>query len=134
MNIKQIAQFVSAGKAEFILINKNADEFRYKVSRADDVSKTWFVSVMVRVGYQQDYGYIGMIRKGEFIHTSSSFVDEEDERFDLFDWFFLQLVRQHELPEAVEFIHLGRCGRCGRELIDSKSISIGLGPVCRGYQ
>ncbi len=133
MNIQQIAKFVSAGYAKFLLTDYwDGSLYKYKVVRDNDTDKIWYVSVLVQVGGERDYGYLGMIRGGEFVRTAGSFVDEEDSRFSMFDWFFLQMARGHELPDEVEFMHIGRCGRCGKELTDAKSKAIGLGPVCRG--
>jgi hypothetical protein len=132
----EIAEFMSAGNAEFVIEDTNCSLYReYKVTKHkyfEEGTRRWNVLLLCRDSSgDAGYAYLGFIEKGMFHHhTLYSVYDEESDEFTFFDSCFLRVGRGRDLPENIEFYHLGRCGRCGRKLTDPESINRGLGPKC----
>jgi hypothetical protein len=132
----EIAKFISAGNAEFVIEDtRTGRHSEYKVTKHkyfDDGNRKWNVLLLCRDSSgDSGYAYLGYIEKGMFHHHALySVYDEESDQFTSFDSCFLRVGRGRELPDFISFYHLGRCGRCGRKLTDPESINRGLGPKC----
>ena len=134
MNIKEIGRFMVAGNAVFRYTNHaTKKQFVYKVKQAGEEPR-WNVMVRCEIAGERDFGYIGMIKARQFRHTARSFVTDESDEFDMFEFLFLHVIRGKELPKNREFEHMGRCGRCGRLLVEPDSVERGLGPKCAEMQ
>ena len=106
---------------------KTNTEFTYSISRSE-FNKKWYTHVNVEMGYL-NFNRLGtyingkITNKGSLVNTPSAqaiaFVLKavEDKRFD---W----------LDSVMNTYHIGKCIRCGKELTDSQSIELGLGPIC----
>ena len=128
MNISEIGSFISAGNALFEL-NGNV----YKITKHKNFeigNRTWHVLINVQRDGCSAFGYLGRIKNREFSHSMYSIFGPETDCFNVFDHFFLQVVRGKALPASMAFRHMGRCGRCGRKLKDPDSVDRGLGPEC----
>ncbi len=131
----EIAKFIAAGNAEFVIEDNDTGVHQeYKVTKHkyfDDGTRRWNVLLHREIQGERGYAYLGYIEKGMFTHHGvHSVYDEESYEFTSFDSCFLRVGRGRDLPSNLVFYHLGRCARCGRKLTDPKSINRGLGPKC----
>jgi len=132
----EIAKFIAAGNAEFVIEDtRNGYVREYKVKKHkyfDDGNRKWNVLLLQRDSSgESGYAYLGYIEKGMFTHHALySVYAEESEPFTFFDSCFLGVTRGRGLAWYQNFYHLGRCGHCGRKLTDPISIKRGLGPKC----
>lgn len=146
-NPLDIAAFVFAGKAIFTLVGKDS-RFTYKVTKADDGGKLFFVSLFTGSDNADRYAYeyVGVVRtygtpdiqKWDFEQTSKAKITPSSPKWGKaitgFAW-FLKEVKKAQTLEAhtlgqVEFWHEGRCGKCGARLTVPESIARGFGPEC----
>jgi Family of unknown function (DUF6011) len=89
-----------------------------------------FVKVLTRPDF---YEFLGTIFEGKFYrHGSKSRISDEAKSNQAFMWAWKKLSAGIMPDDVMQVFHEGRCGRCGRRLTDPTSVSIGLGPTCRG--
>lgn len=131
-------RFMLAGKAIVTLRSKaTRTRFTFKLSRpkADDESgysaanEIVFVSLLSGADNENDYQYIGHIKRGMYWHGKKSRVTADAKSNVAFDWAYRQLVNG-VLPNSLEIWHEGRCGRCARLLTVPESVASGFGPEC----
>ena len=128
-----IRNFMLAGKAHFTLVSKaTGARFTYRVSRAKDNDKLFFVSVLTNPDNTRGYTYLGIIREGVYFPGRKSRIKPDAASAKAITWFVPRAMAGNGvLPESVEFWHEGRCGRCARRLTVPSSIASGIGPECR---
>lgn len=132
MDIQQIAEFMVAGDASFMLSHsKLCQDFIYRVQAHEDEERFWWVSCKVTIDGESEYAPLGRIARGRFYINKNSMFDTESDEVHLFELLFLKAKRRKNLPNTLSFTHLGRCGRCRRLLTTKASIDSGLGPKCR---
>lgn len=133
VSIHNIRQFVFGGNATFTMLNQETGgRLTYNVrSPKRDFGRVWFVSVLAGTN---SYTYVGYIdsSKRSFRTTSSSRVERSSKSFKGFNWLLNHIKENEQLPENVNFYHMGKCARCGRALTTPDSIEQGFGPVCAG--
>lgn len=132
---KYVGKFFLAGEAIITVINKETNnQFTYKVSKQQDNNNPdkfiWFVSV--NSGYME-FQYIGLLFEKE--HNMFDFRVSKRIINDLisvksFDYLLSNYINNHKPHKNLHFYHIGKCCRCGRELTDSQSIILGIGPSC----
>jgi len=66
-----------------------------------------------------------------YSHGRRSTISREAKSAIAFTWVWNKLSAG-QMPEDLEVWHEGRCSKCGRQLTDPVSISVGMGPTCRG--
>ncbi len=89
-----------------------------------------FVGVLTR---PDTYTYLGCIFEGtKYVHGRKSPIGHDAPSAKAFAWCWDKLMVKRAMPESLEVFHEGPCGKCGRRLTDPTSISVGLGPTCRG--
>lgn len=116
--------------AVFTLRSKvTGKDYSYRITRYEYEGR-WYTGVKVEVGYMNfirlgNY-YKGAIwKKSSRVETPSAvaiawvLARVEEGKFDYLD-------------TQIDTFHLGSCIVCGRPLTDAISISLGIGPVCRG--
>jgi uncharacterized protein DUF6011 len=125
--------FVLAGNATITLESlRTGAHFTFKVKQATDketgelVEGMYFVSLLNGQDNENDYMYLGMIRRGQFGLTKGSRAGAEALSVKAFSFFFSST----ELHPELVVHHEGRCGRCGRTLTVPESIRNGIGPEC----
>ena len=125
--------FIKGGNATFTFVGKQ-NRYTYKVTKLDDNSNRYFVSLLSGSDNNNDYRYMGMLfdNSDKLILTKGSKVTEGANSFIAFNYVFQRLVKGL-LPQGVEIYHEGRCGKCGRKLTTPESIESGFGPVCINY-
>ena len=126
------ARFALAGNAVFTLESiKTGARFTYRV-RAAENGPMHFVSVLTGPDNQNDYRYLGFLRRGVYFHGHAKAKISANAPSALaFDWFWRKTVRREPTP-SLAIHHEGRCGRCGRPLTVPDSIRSGFGPECIG--
>jgi len=129
--------FVLAGNATFTLRSKaTGTRYTYKVKVCKNNPNLYFVSVMYGSDNENEYAYLGTIRKviGDetpFAWGRKSPLSKDDVRVRSFSWFWTRVQLQDaSLVTKLEFWHEGRCCRCGRSLTVPESIASGIGPEC----
>ena len=135
-----IRTFMTAGDATFTLVStKTSNRFTYKVEApSEDNGTIRFVKVLNGPDNTRDYAYIGTIRPVMGNWDGACFqhggmkakASIEAPSVVAFNW-FTQALRADKITQ-IEFWHEGKCGKCGRKLTDPVSISLGMGPTCRG--
>jgi hypothetical protein len=121
------------GAAFTVKSKKTGKEYTYKisVSISKDANKKQFIWVAVETQYQKWYDlgiyYSGKINKKKLEITSPS--------AQAISWILKEVQAGHidKVDSLVEVYHTGHCLKCGRPLTDSKSIELGLGPICASY-
>lgn len=130
-----------AGKATFTLESSRTGKwYTYKVNKKDfkddrgKVEKTfYFVSLLSGPQNDADYRYLGIINTKFYLNiTKKSKISRDAISFKALN-FFVSHLRKGELHSEINFYHEGVCGKCGKKLTTPSSISIGLGPICSGY-
>jgi hypothetical protein len=130
-------QFALAGNAIFTLVSKTTGaRFTYRVQVAKNEAgerndSMHFVAVLTGADNQNDYSYLGYIRREIFFHGKKSRISRDAPSAKAFDWFW-RIAVTGRAPTTAEVHHEGRCGRCGRPLTVPESIQSGYGPECRG--
>ena len=126
--------YALAGNATLTLESlKSGAHFTYRVRQAKDKESgeptpdTYFVSLLTGQDNENDYQYLGMIRRGEFALTKGSRAGAEAASVKAFGFFF----KSHELHPSLAIYHHNHCGRCGRTLTVPESITAGIGPECQ---
>lgn len=129
-------EFILSGCATVTLENaESGKHFSYRVRQAEASGSefkpsVWFVEALL--GPERIPTYIGFIKMTGFIHGGrKSRVSADAQCVKVFSYVWRHLEKG-DLDECVEVWHEGKCGRCGRQLTDPESISLGIGPVCRG--
>lgn len=125
--------YILAGKAIVTLRSvRTGVRFTFRVTRAKG-DGPYFVSVLTGPDNTTSYSYHGTLFdvEGDVVVTSKSRVTAEAPSAKAFAWSWRKL-REGQFPAELEVFHSGRCGRCGRLLTDPDSVTVGLGPICRG--
>ena len=131
--LKQIADFVLAGRAKFTIVDtKTKERCRYRVNTPKNAtSPVWFGSVYDNSKYK--YSIMkGGPRNFPAGFTAKSLVGFNDLRAKYLMALFRKIETNVELPSHIEVWHEGYCGKCGRKLTRPESMKIGLGPECSG--
>jgi hypothetical protein len=138
-NIEQARNFVQAGNATVTLRSlKSGSHFTYKVqapfakdgTSRDLASDFRFVKVLTGSDNENNYSYLGYIRRGVFFHGGhKARISYDTPSAKAFTWTWKNIA-SGSLPPVLEVWHEGRCGRCGRKLTVPSSIASGFGPEC----
>jgi hypothetical protein len=127
--------FMLAGNAHLTFQSRRTGtRFTYRIHAAEprqgDVrTPPHFVAVLAGPDY---YEYLGTIFDRKiYSHGRKSRIALDAPSAVAFMWVWKKLSGGEEHPE-LGIWHEGRCGRCRRRLTDPTSISLGLGPKCRG--
>lgn len=128
-------RFMLSGRAYITFESaRTGTHFTYRVTankkaKSSPTAPTHFVGVLTR---PDTYTYLGCIFEGRrWAHGHKSPINREAPSAKAFAWCWAKLSGG-SMPETLEVFHEGRCGKCGRRLTDPTSISVGLGPTCRG--
>jgi hypothetical protein len=127
-------RFMLSGRAYLTFESqKTGTHFTYRVAankKKGGTAPTHFVGVLTR---PDTYTYLGCIFEGRrWAHGHKSPIGHDAPSAKAFAWCWRKLMVERCMPEVLEVFHEGRCGKCGRRLTDPTSVSIGLGPTCRG--
>jgi hypothetical protein len=78
--------------------------------------------------------YIGFLRDsgGQLMMTAGRKGNAAHPAFGALAWYLAKAQTAPAVAAKAEFWHQGTCCACGRDLRDPQSISLGIGPVCRG--
>jgi hypothetical protein len=134
-SLEDARAFALAGNAILTLQSlKTGLHFTYKVRQAKDKQtgqpqpELYFVSLLSNGSPDDEssFGYLGMIRGGQFSLTRASRATDGAASVKAFRFFW----ESTQLHEALVVRHEGRCGRCGRTLTVPESIDRGIGPDC----
>lgn len=139
-NINDIKLFILSGKAIFTLESIITGRwFTYQVNKKvfkqkNEQERTfYFVSVLTGADNKTAYTYLGIINPKFYLNTTKkSKICKDSISFKALN-FFLSKLRKNELYHEINFYHEGVCGKCGKKLTTPDSVSVGLGPICRGY-
>ena len=140
-DVNDIKRFILAGKSIFTLESiRTGKWFTYKVNKKEfknretGIEKTfYFVNILRGSSNDSDYTYLGTINPKFHLNTTkNSKISIDAISFKALN-FFMTFLRKDELHDEINFYHEGICGRCGRRLTTPMSVSIGLGPICAGY-
>jgi len=145
--VPEILNFMLAGSATMTLQAPSGKHYTYKVKQAktrpDDPAHAplrWFVNLLSGPDNTSDFTYIGLLentqRRGDVMRfrlTRASCLGSEAMPVVWFRRLIEAIVAEDaaRLSRGAVF-HEGRCGKCNRKLTDPTSISLGIGPVCRG--
>ena len=129
-----IPLFVTAGNATFTLVSaKTGTRFTFKVRVAKDNQSMHFVSVLTGPDNQNDYKYLGYVRRGVYFHGGAKAkIGQDAPSAKAFAWFWQAAVAKRCETPSLQVFHEGACGRCGRPLTVPQSIETGFGPECAG--
>jgi hypothetical protein len=114
----------------FTAISKiTGKDFTYKVKQSEFNGRT-YTHVFVEQGYLE-FKHIGTYFNGK-VFKKRNVVDTPTAKG--IAWILSNVLKGEfsAVNKNVELLHLGKCLKCNRTLTDAESISIGLGPVCRG--
>lgn len=135
-----VIDFLFAGNALFTLRSlKSGLRYTYRVrgkrEDAHTVDPTFFVSLLRGPNNEEDYAYVGVLRRDLGLRfTQASRMGPEAPSALILLWFLDKAKRQRAVlgraKDGVEVWHEGRCGRCGRVLTVPESIARGIGPEC----
>lgn len=133
--------FMLAGNAHVTFQSRRTGtRFTYRIraakprgsDHADSLFGTHFVSVLTGPDNGASYEYLGCIfNQKMYSHGRKSHIAANAPSAVAFMWVWRKLSGGEMHPE-LGIWHEGRCGRCSRRLTDPTSISLGLGPKCRG--
>lgn len=130
--------FCLAGNARVTFLNTDSgNRFTYQIQQAkpdhegQEAPPLWFVRVLTGSDNTADYQYLGVLRTQGFQHGVKSKISVDAQSCKVFSWVWPRLQRG-TLPGFIQVWHEGRCGKCNRVLTDPLSISLGMGPTCRG--
>ncbi|KKK64258.1 hypothetical protein LCGC14_2986030 [marine sediment metagenome] len=128
-------RFMLAGKAHVTFQSrKTGTRFTYRINEtppwhSGKRQPLHFVAVLTGPDH---YEYLGCVYDCRaYSHGRASRIDRNAPSAVAFMWVWSRLTAGEMHPELAVY-HEGRCGRCGRRLTTPESISIGLGPKCRG--
>ena len=127
-------RFMLSGRAYVTFESqRTGTHFTYRVAankKKGGTAPTHFVGVLTR---PDTYTYLGCIFEGtKYVHGRKSPIGHDAPSAKAFAWCWDKLMIKRAMPESLEVFHEGRCGKCGRRLTDPTSVSVGLGPTCRG--
>lgn len=128
-------RFITAGNAIVTLQSKKTGtHYTYKIRRAENSNDDMaFVSALIGPDNENDYKYLGYIRRGVFFHGRRSpkpgDISNKAPCAVAWYWAYERLVRNAPLGDLI-VMHEGQCGRCGRLLTHPNSIALGIGPEC----
>lgn len=117
--------------AEFTLRSKGTNkDYTFKIERSE-FKGTWYTHIKVEEGYL-NFVKLGHYRNGSLWAKGSKKV--ETPAAVAIAWVLLKAEQGkfQLLDSNIELMHLGSCLVCGATLTDSQSITLGLGPICRG--
>lgn len=122
------AKFIFAGKAVFTVENNKGEKFTYKLNKSKKYPGSFFLDVKEGRYFEQG----GWLKEAglDYFKGYSRFTSE-DKAIKVLLWALGKVVKQEKLPEGYSINHEGMCGKCGKELTDTLSIKVGLGPICR---
>lgn len=128
--------FMLAGAAHVTFQSRRTGtRFTYRVNVSKphpDGGPSHFVAVLTGSDNNSGYEYLGCIfDRKMYAHGRKSRIAANAPSAVAFMWVWKKLSGG-EMPPELAVYHEGRCGRCGRRLTDPTSISLGLGPKCRG--
>ena len=123
-----LAHALLAGHAIVTVRNtRTGNRFTYRIRQCDAMPELFFVAVLTGSENEQDFTYLGTIRKEHYTHGRKSRIAHTAQSAQAFAWFW---THRNILPACVEVWHTGRCLRCGRTLTVPESIASGLGSEC----
>jgi hypothetical protein len=127
-------RFMLSGRAYLTFESqKTGTHFTYRIAankKKGGTAPSHFVGVLTG---PDTYTYLGCIFEGRrWAHGHKSPIGHDAPSAKAFAWCWRKLMVEHCMPEVLEVFHEGRCGKCSRRLTDPVSISVGLGPTCRG--
>jgi hypothetical protein len=127
--------FMLAGNAHVTFQSRRTGtRFTYRIRAAearqgDTRTPPHFVAVLTGPDH---YEYLGCIfDRRMYAHGRKSRIASDAPSAVAFSWVWKHLSGGEMHPELGVW-HEGRCGRCARRLTDPTSISLGMGPTCRG--
>lgn len=128
-------RFMIAGDAYVTLQSaRTGVHYTYRVQVAPEGGTgpaSHFVSVLTG---PDSYTYLGCLYGSKtYRHGKRSPIGTDAPSAKAFAWTWVRLVAGF-MPRDLAVYHEGRCGRCSRRLTDPISISLGMGPTCRGDQ
>lgn len=131
-----VHKFMLAGNALFTIESTTTDKhFTFKVEKIKDKFKQmnegdelWIAKKLVGQDNETSYRVVGTIWK----HADGKTGYKPKGNDQVFGLFYHMLDQRSNLLDKINFYHANQCGKCGRTLTTPESISIGLGPVCRG--
>lgn len=88
------------------------------------------IGLLIRSNNETDYRDFAFVQPSGKITVWKRFSGSDFDKLAI-------IVERHEwyaMYRGLEFQYSVRCCRCNRELTDPESISIGLGPYCRGVE
>lgn len=119
-----------AGKATVSFFNRETNNrYSFKIVRQKDKGDKFWVYWMGQ--------YLGFFPRVEgpfisFLGKKNSPISKRSLKAqEVFEWIYPRII-DGTLPEKISSHHNNLCGKCGRPLTDALSLSIGLGPTCRG--
>jgi len=128
--------FALAGNATITLVSRASGvRFTFRIKCPTDSEgqrdgSIHFVSLLRGTDNENDFSYIGYIRRGVFFHGGTKAkVSIDGASVKAFMWAW-KAMQQDIIPEKLEIWHEGHCGRCGRKLTVPSSVAAGLGPEC----
>lgn len=129
--IPDLKRFMLAGNAVFTVVSgKTGTRFTYKVRAPEDATNDIrFVSVLKGPNNETDYGYLGFIKGGKYVHGVKSKIGADAPSAKAARWVCQRTVEGQPIAGVTVF-HEGKCGRCGRRLTVPESIESGFGPEC----
>lgn len=130
------AEFLTAGKARFLVSNAAGVQYTFRIKRWDSkkTGKTfYFVDAQERSQWMEFVKMGTMTEDGQFIHGGDRAEVPVDHIANaVFQWAVTQIIEQNDLPEGYSMKHCGACARCGRPLSVEESVVRGIGPDCYG--
>ena len=125
-----------AGNARVTLVSKRTGaRYTYRVRRAENDARLWFVSLLTGSDNESDYAYLGLVRREahseqiRFQLTAKSKMGDGSKPVAGFRYALDRIYGRKEIPAELEVWHEGACGRC-RPLTVPESIERGIGPDC----
>lgn len=134
-------EFLYAGRASYCVRNPKGVRVTVKLSKARPkndprtgrpYAETFFASLR----YMGDpWVYVGRVartaRKITLAPAAMSAASTQT-GIAVAEWSLRVINGETPLPDGYSIEHTGRCGKCYKLLTDPLSISLGIGPVCRG--
>lgn len=108
--------------------NITGTEYTYKISRSL-FKNNWYTHLFVETNYL-NFNYLGAFINGKIIKKNVIVQTPSAKALQ----YVLNKVHEDKitlLDKQIKIMHTGYCLKCNRELTDSNSIEIGLGPTCR---
>ena len=133
--------FLTAGKAQFMVSNPKGDKFIYKIVKKLNnryTGKVYKVPVYFVHGKPSNgaFAYMGMYNPNSHTmkFTQNSKFESSDSAVKVMKWSVNKVITEDELPNGYDIVNVGKCAQCGRSLTDDHSKKWGFGPLCiKGY-